>query len=393
MYSGYLDSVYENTPGIKNLTYEEHLNKLFIDATDFTGSYIKNFKKLGLQASALISNDKLLQQKWLRENGLKNEENILFEQVRKFDPEVLWIDNMSLVDEQWIQNVRNRQKRLKLVIGYHCSPLNSRVLKCLKGVDLVITCTPGLKTIFESAGKKSYLVYHAFDPDTLNLIDRSKAQVHDLLFSGSLTTGDSFHSERIHLVEKILENNIGIDLYANLEKTSRIRIKQSIFTLNSILKKAGLSRIVDNNSILQYGRTRISNYSEKLLKRTKPPVYGAEMYNLLFQSGIVLNYHIGVAGDYAGNMRMFETTGVGSCLLTDNKKNMSELFDVGNEVVVYDNADDCIEKIKWLLDHDDERKKIATAGQNKTLASHLVEDRCKTVFDIIDSEIKSRQTR
>jgi len=87
-------------------------------------------------------------------------------------------------------------------------------------------------------------------------------------------------------------------------------------------------------------------------------------------------------------MRMFEVTGVGSCLLTDNKKNMNELFDVDSEVVAYDNPDDCVAKVKWLLDHEEERKKIALAGQQKTLKYHSVENRCRSVVEIIQSELK-----
>jgi spore maturation protein CgeB len=112
------------------------------------------------------------------------------------------------------------------------------------------------------------------------------------------------------------------------------------------------------------------------------------MLNLFRNSKIVLNYHIGVAGDFAGNMRMFEVTGVGSCLLTDNKKNMRDLFDTDTEVVVYDNEDDCVAKVKWLLDHEKERKSIGLSGQQKTLKYHTVENRCSQIIDILNNELK-----
>ena len=35
----------------------------------------------------------------------------------------------------------------------------------------------------------------------------------------------------------------------------------------------------------------------------------------------------------AGNIRMFEITGVGSCLLTENFNNIPQLFDIDKEVV------------------------------------------------------------
>jgi len=84
---------------------------------------------------------------------------------------------------------------------------------------------------------------------------------------------------------------------------------------------------------------------------------------------------------------MFEVTGIGSCLLTDNKKNMEELFKTGSEVVVYDNVEDCIEKATWLLEHEEERKMISKAGQMRTLKYHTVEIRCRSIIEIINKEL------
>jgi spore maturation protein CgeB len=125
------------------------------------------------------------------------------------------------------------------------------------------------------------------------------------------------------------------------------------------------------------------------LERKHEPVFGLDMYRLFTNSKIVLNLHIGAAGDYAGNMRLFEVTGIGSCILTDNKKNIGDLFVPDAEVVVYSSVEDCIEKAKWLLDHEDERAKIAFAGQQKTLSFHTVEKRCITIMEIINNELNN----
>lgn len=386
MYAGYLDSVYKLVPDINHLSYDEHLRLLFRDSTDFTGSYIKNLKKLGFEASAVIANDHVLQKKWMIENGFSND-NLLTEQVIQYNPDILWIDNLGLVDEKWIRKIKENTGNIKLVIGYHCSPVNAKVLDSVKAVDLMITCTPGLKSYFEASGKKTYLIYHAFDPDSLSLINNTSTENHDLIFSGSLTTGTSFHGDRLSLIEQIIDSGIDIGLYVNLESRLRIASKKTIFAINSVLSYTGFSALTKRIRILQHGRSGVNYYSGNLLKKTKNPVYGAAMFNLLHNSRITLNYHIGVAGEYAGNMRMFEATGIGSCLLTDNKKNVNDLFIPGKEVMVYDNPGDCIEKIKWLLDHEDERKKIAAAGQRRTLRCHTTMDRCKMVADIINSEM------
>jgi spore maturation protein CgeB len=391
MYTGSLNFFYKDKSGLDGLSYNEQLNSLITSTTEFVGSYNKTFIRLGIDAHCIIANDKLLQNKWCTEHGIENRGSgkTLFEQVRYYKPEVLWIENLGLINEEWLNSVNKQIKSIRLIIGYHCSPLNAKIENSLKGVDLIITCTPGLKSLFESNGKLSFLIYHGFDTDILSNPDSGKLKDQtDLVFSGSLTTGGGFHQDRIRLIEQILENHISLDLYANLESHLRIKAKQSLYLVNKFLANIGMSKIANNFRILEYGKTKVENYSNTLLSKTKPPVFGMDMYNLFLQSKIVLNFHIGVAGNYAGNMRLFEVTGVGSCLLTDNKKNMNDLFSTEDEVVVYDNPNDCIAKIKWLLEHEDERKNIALKGQKRTLRYHTITDRCNSVIDIIYQELK-----
>jgi len=390
MYTGSLDHFYRNRSGMESLTFNEHLALLLSESTEFAGTYNKNFRLKGLDAGCIIANDKILQTKWCIENGIKNRSDaeILLEQVRYYKPEVLWIENLSLVNGSWLSDARAQVKSIRLVIGYHCSPINSVIRDSLAGMDLIITCTPGLKSLFESSGKTAFLVYHGYDPGiSASLEPINSGDQTDIVFSGSLTTGDNFHQDRIRLIEEILKSGIDLKLFVNLEARSRIRAKQSLYLANTLLNRIGLSRLTDMMRILEHGRTKIDNYSDTLLNKALPPLFGIDMYRLFQKSKIVLNYHIGVAENYAGNMRMFEVTGMGSCLLTDNKKNINDLFSPGNEVVVYDNYEDCISKINWLLDHETERQKIARAGQVKTLKYHTVENRCGSIIEIIQNHL------
>jgi spore maturation protein CgeB len=390
MYPGYLESFYRNNPSAKNLSYEEHYNLLINDATEFAGSYTRNFMKLGINAKCIISNDSFLQSKWKSENSLSSDRNsdILFEQVNSFKPDILWIENLSFINHDWFNKVRIKIKSIKLIIAYHCAPYSTDTLDKLKNADFIITCTPGLKQSFEDEGLKAYLVYHGFDSELLAKIDKKgDVSAKKLVFSGSLITGGNFHNARINLIENLVKEKTDLALYVTLEKNYRIRAKQLIYLLVSFLKKLKLKKLTDRIPIFEYGRSPVKRYSDELLKANHQPLYGIDMYNLFYRSKIVLNIHIGVAGDYAGNMRMFEVTGVGSCLLTDNKKNMSDLFEAGREVIVYDSPEDCINKVKWLLEHEAERDNIARMGQKKTLEMHTVENRCKSIIDIINKEL------
>ena len=111
--------------------------------------------------------------------------------------------------------------------------------------------------------------------------------------------------------------------------------------------------------------------------------WGLEMYHVRAAAKISINKHSGTADSYANNMSLFETTGVGSLLLTDEKENLGELFQVGTEVVTYRDADDCIEKIEYYLSHEEERACIAKAGQQRTLHEHTYAHRMRELLDIL----------
>jgi spore maturation protein CgeB len=394
MYQGYLESFYSRFSDTAVLSYEEHYNLLLDDTTEFIGSYTRNFRKLGVDAKCVIANDILLQKKWRSENYSRGEtdNDILIEQVKSFQPEILWIDNLSYTDKEWLKNICAVVKSIKLIVAYHCSPFSPKIIERLKHVDFLITCTPGLKLEMEAIGIRTYLVYHGFDLDLMKRIDvNGTVPKNDMVFSGSLTAGADFHGDRIDLVESILRENIDMALYVNLESQNKIKAKQVLYNVNELFKKFNLEGLKKYIPLLRYGTKPVKNYSERLLSNNRQSVYGIDMYNLFRNAGIVLNMHIGISRDYAGNMRLFEVTGVGSCLLTDNKKNIGELFDTTKEIVVYDNAQDCIEKAKWLLSNETERDKIARAGHQRTISSHTVENRCKLILDIFNKELKQKK--
>jgi len=391
MYPEHIDQFYRTYPFIKNSSYNEISIKLLEDSTEFVASYTRTFNRMGVEANCIITNDHFLNNKWKSENNCNSRigKELIFEQIKKISPDVLWIDYLGYIDYDWIQKIRNEIKSVKLVMAYHCAPSNPTIIRKLQGVDFLITCTPGIRCDFEKYGIKSYLVYHGFDTEILTKLSNSEAnKSSNFIFSGSLFLGIDSQGGRLELIEKILSENIDLKLYVNLEKECKIRAKQSIYFFNQILKKFRINNFTKRFPIFEDGETLIKNYSKTLKQKKREPVFGLEMYNLLKNSNITLNVHGDGAKNFAGNMRLFEATGVGSCLLTDKKDNLHELFDINNEIVVYDGIDDCIEKIRWLLNNDEKRKQIALAGQHRTLKTHTVEDRCKRILEIINDELK-----
>ena len=111
------------------------------------------------------------------------------------------------------------------------------------------------------------------------------------------------------------------------------------------------------------------------------------MFRRLRDSRVALNTHIDISPVNASNMRLFEATGVGTCLLTDWKANLRELFEPDAEVVAYRDAEECVEKVRYLLDHEAERRRIAAAGQRRTLRDHTFASRAALIDAVIREEL------
>ncbi len=391
VYEGSLDLFYKKYPDCHEFSYNEHYDLLLSGSTEFVASYTKNFNKLGFNTTAIISNDHILQDKWKKEymSGKNRSKDLLSQQIQEYQPDIVSVEDMRFVSVGTLNSIKQKFKSVKLLIAFHCAPWNSEVMEKLRCFDFIITCTPGLKARFEASGLKSYLVYHGFDTDFLAMTGIKKEFTGSkVVFSGSLKQGTGYHRTRIDLIDYLIRNGIDISLHIDVERKVIIAGKKLIRFIYEILTRLKIKDPERFFHILSHGKTPVRDYPQSIMKAIKKPVFGLDMYNLFQNSDIVLNNHGDVAGDFAGNMRLFETTGVGSCLLTDNKKNIGELFLVNKEIVVYDNEEECADKIKWLMENRDERLRIAKAGQERTLRSHTVASRCDLIAGIIRKELE-----
>jgi spore maturation protein CgeB len=106
------------------------------------------------------------------------------------------------------------------------------------------------------------------------------------------------------------------------------------------------------------------------------------MFQFLKDSKITLNTH-GEKINFAANVRLYEATGVGTCLLTDWKENIESIFVPDKEIVTYKTKEEARDKIKFLLKNDSLCKKIALAGQKKTLENYTYDKRIVNMIEFI----------
>jgi glycosyltransferase involved in cell wall biosynthesis len=62
------------------------------------------------------------------------------------------------------------------------------------------------------------------------------------------------------------------------------------------------------------------------------------------------------------NTRLVTLPAFGIMQICDNKNHLGKVFELDKEVVGFDSIDECIDKTRYYLEHDEERRKIAAAG-------------------------------
>lgn len=381
-YEPFIQDLYLRNPGLERLSYEEQMrvrNESLFGVADF---YSNNLRKLGREAWDVHANNEFMQKAWAREHGLQVGEatsiskgwlnlltlakratakpplrylrrvlrplvppldgqstwvhDVLAAQIMHYRPDVLLNQDMGTIGSRFLKEIK---PHLCLLVGQIASPLpHEENFGCY---DLVLSSLPNLVDYFRRAGVPSELHRLGFEPTVLNKLD-AKSERIPVSFVGSLS---AYHDGRIRLLEHLCA-----------------RLEMEIWG-------QGVESLPKDSPISQ---------------RYKGKAWGNEMYQILCNSKITLNHHIRLADSYANNMRLFEATGVGTLLLTDSKVNLDEMFEPGKEIVAYRTPEECAALIQYYLEHDNERRSIGLAGQQRTLRDHTYHLRMKELVEIID---------
>lgn len=362
------DRLYGDDAGLRCASYEEQLRSWLERKIGCNEAFSRAMKSRGHEIREVLFDLEPVQRTWAWERGLDLDERdwkaqILLEQIRDFRPEVLYLEGYDALPASLRVSIRKRVPSIELIVVHQgaCEGTAS-VLRELRRADVLFVSSPALLLACREAGLEPHLVYEAFDPSVLcELPAPSKldpATLSDATFLG--TTGENAgRKKREQWITKLLDADL-VDVYPR-ELTASGRQR----------KRGG--------------------FASRSSKRLFEPLFGFDYFARLQASRISLNYHCDAAGGFVGNRRMFEATGVGSCLLTDRGSNLDELFEDGREVVTFDGVADAKEKIRYLLEHEDERKAIADAGRARTLGEHTVQKRVAVIDEWIQLGLAARR--
>ena len=366
-YPRFLTDLYLSEPGLYEAGFSRQMaarNRSLFGVADF---YSRNFKAHGHEAAEIHLNNPWLQHAWARENGLDFEppppparedpavptkpagsglpalvkpvarrvlgplvrtlrgaaagqmsplSKIFYAQVEAFRPDVILNQEMAYLRSPALKRIKQPGR---LIVGQIASALPEE--ENYGVYDCVISSLPNLVKFFRGQGVRAELNRLAFEPSILETLGPQPKRDIPVSFVGSLSPE---HGRRIAFLEYLAERT-PLQIWGN-----------------------GAERLPASSPIHACYRGE---------------AWGRGMYDILRRSRITLNYHIDLAEDWANNMRLYEATGMGTLLLTDAKRNLSEIFVPDEQIVAYESPEHCAAQIKRLLGDESRLDRIAAAGQ------------------------------
>ena len=384
-YLAFLHWLYARHPGLEYRSYKEQVHARTESLFGVADFYSSTLCALGHEAAEVYANNHWMQKAWAQEQGMAVQEpasvirqaatllrrapalaasapvrwlmscaqplvrshqrretrwfyDVLSAQIKKYKPDVLLNQDLVGVESQFLKEIK---PHVRFLVGQIASPLPEG--EDLSIYDLVISSLPNYVQYFRDHGIPSELNRLAFEPRILEKLPLkvSPAESYPISFVGSLSPD---HRDRVQLLE-LLCSRLDISVWGG--------------SVASLPPESAIHH------------------------RHRGEAWGLTMYEILQNSRVTVNHHINIAEGYANNMRLFESTGVGTLLITDQKVNLSDMFDPGKEVVTYRNPEECAEQIQYYVTHEAERQTIAAAGQERTLRDHTYQHRLEEFVGLV----------
>jgi ubiquinone/menaquinone biosynthesis C-methylase UbiE len=337
-YPAFLDQHYKTHSELRSAPYEAQHRALQAACFGDSDCYSIGLQAAGWAAQEVIANCSPLQRQWALEQGLDLKATPLqttLDQIARVRPQVLYVQDLSIATREFLAATR---PHVDLIVGQIASPIPPHA--DLDGFDLLISSFPHFVEAFRRQGRLAYYQPLAFDPRVLTRLGNSQRH-HALTFVGGVSPA---HKGRYELLTAMAKA-VPIHFWG-----------------------------YGTQALLQDGIEGSRLHGE---------VWGLDMFTVLAESRITLNHHIDAAQSNANNMRLFEATGCGALLVTDYKDNLSDLFEIGSEVVAYRSVTECADLIQYYLVHQDEAMAIAKRGQARTLRDHTYKTRMRHTAEFL----------
>lgn len=353
-YPAFIQRLYQEYPSLQASSYTEQKQHLLRRRFGTFDSYSFYLQRLGHEADEVLANVPQVQRAWANENSrrlailgtlaqsLRREQAwlhaVMFRQIKMVRPDVLLTQDMNWLDGEFLRAIR---PFVGVIVGQIASSLRQDAE--LDEYDLVLSSFPHFVEEFRQQGLRSEYFQLGFDPRLLHEVEAVEDR-YSVTFVGGFSAA---HSE-----------TPGMKAITHLASCRPVNVWG--YGMDSIPADSPLRRSYQGEA------------------------WGLQMFSILGASEVTLNRHIDVSRGYANNMRLYEATGMGACLVTDGQRNLSDIFEPDEEVIPYSSPADLVEKVERLLQDSRWRREVARAGQQRTLREHTYRHRMEQLAHLVE---------
>jgi len=360
---------YRRTPELARSPYQAQHDSLLALLYVWSDFIVAKVRRLGGSGAVVVANDVRAQEQWAREHGLREtgSDAIVLAQIREMRPDVLFFQDSYSFSAAFVREARRLLPKGSLISAYTgLASVPPRMPEMLPELDVLAVAGWPIAEQFPVRARETIVMGHGFEASILDRVPASGPRI-PAAFIGQM--GPTLHGPRRELLETVADT-VPLTLYSG---TLRAKPKAALRQFAAAVVRRKLT-------------AHLAVLRSPLRRQARPPIYGAEMYAVLRRADITFNQQGGNVPFYVPNIRLFEATGCGSCIVTDARAGVEKLFEPDTEIVTYRSKEDLREKVQWLTDHPRERAAIAAAGQRRVLKDHTLDGR----LDGLLGELQSR---
>ena len=427
----FVQNAYSSDPSLQYLDALDQQNFFFRNDSVFNDYFDLKMRELGIECQSIIHDVQYIRDAWIRASDFEltgdSDFDLIVTAVRKFGANVVFEQSAGLLDCEMVLRLRHTIPDLAIFAAHIAAPVD---FDDYSQHDLVfVGCESYLIPMKNSGCKNVFLLRHGFDK---RLADKyaSPRRVYDLTFVGNSGYKNPSYWSRYKYLDQLsgtglLQSWSRPDL-ARKERKRRVRglaeqSKVGAVMLNCARATIGLASHLFLGFIGAFRlpwlcgdklASHLNRYSSgyRLFRSVSFPlnwrfpqipfylrddqgshsqVFGSEMLRVLAKSKITFHRRADLVDGCAGAMRLFEATGMGAMLLTDEDSDIGLVFEPGVEVVTYSSYEDCVEKIRYYLEHESERELIAAKGQERTMKEHSLDSRFSFIAEQLLKQIQN----
>jgi len=277
-------------------------------------------------------------------------------------------------DKNISEAILKKAKQLKpdLIFFSKAKNIDIGVLEALRHIAPTVNWYPESMNNWDSIQRivSHYDYFFEFDKYVVNLLQSAgHKNVYYLPFCGDMSKDDVWH-DGPYKYDVTFLGSYNADYYP-----MRLEILDKVKDLG--LNVWGNSAWADT-SLKPYFHGPVKPLMENLKK-----IYRQSKIVIHIDSNLTVGAGTGLT------MRPFDVTASGALLVAqDDRPEIFNMFVPEKEFVMFHNSLDIRAKIEYYLQHEDERKKLAKAGFERTRRDHTYVDRVRTILDTIKSHGK-----